>query len=112
MSKHSRRISLLSEPHLATVNITASLSKRIPPPTHVGSGHSKAPTVLCRFAVETHENRLIHSPPLPPRKFADGERGCFAFPRRNLTHLHQLLMAKYSNEAPPQTDEAVYDEQT
>ena len=62
MSKHSRRISLLSEPHLATVNITASLAKRIPPPTHLGSGHSKAPTVLCRVAVETHVNRLITRP--------------------------------------------------
>ena len=79
MSKHSRRITFLSEPHLATVNITALLSKRIPPPTHVGSGHSKAPTVLCRFAVETHENRLIHSPPLPPRNFADGEGGVLLF---------------------------------
>ena len=81
MSIHSRRISLLGEPHLATVNITASLAKRIPAPTHVGSGHSKAPTVLYRFAVETHENRLIYSPPLPPRKFADGERGRFAYPK-------------------------------
>jgi hypothetical protein len=79
MSKHSRRITFLGEPHLATVNITASLSKRIPPSTRVESGHSKAPSVICRFAVETHVNRLIHSPPLPPRKFADGEGGVLLF---------------------------------
>ena len=79
MRIHSRRISILDEPHRATVNITASLAKQIPAPTHVGSGHSKAPTVLRGFAEETHENRLIHSPPLPPRKFAEGERGLFAF---------------------------------
>ena len=41
MSVHSRRLSLLSELHLATVNITASLAKRIPAPTHVGSGHPR-----------------------------------------------------------------------
>ena len=41
MSAHSRRLSLLSELHLATVNITASLAKRIPAPTHVGSGHPR-----------------------------------------------------------------------
>ena len=55
MGIHSRRISLLGERQLTTVNITASLAKRIPAPTHVGSGHSKAPTVLRRFAVDTHE---------------------------------------------------------
>ena len=62
MSTHSRRITLLGESHLTTVNITASLAKRIPARTHVGSDHSKVPTVLRSFAVETHETRLIHSP--------------------------------------------------
>jgi hypothetical protein len=37
MSIHSRRISILGEPHLTMVNITASLAKRIPVPTDVGS---------------------------------------------------------------------------
>ena len=78
MSRHSRRYSLLNEAHHTTVNFTASLAKRIPAPTFVGSGHYKAPTVLRSFVVATHENRLIHSPPFPPRKFAEGERGFFA----------------------------------
>ena len=75
---HSRRISILGESHFTTVNITASFAKQIPAPTYVGSGHSKATTVFRGSAVETHENRLIHSPHLPPRKFAEGERGFFA----------------------------------
>ena len=79
MSIHSRRISILGEPHLTTVNITASFAKQIPAPTYAGSGHSKATTVFRGFAVETHEHRLIHLPPLPPRKFADGERGLFVY---------------------------------
>ena len=81
MSTHSRRISLLGEPYLTTVNITASLAKRIPAPANVGSGHFKAPTVLRGFAVETHENRLIHSPLSPLRTFADGGRGFFVSPK-------------------------------
>jgi len=79
MSKHRRRISLLSEPHLATVIVTASLAKRIPAPTQVGSGHSKAPTVLCGFAVEANENRLIHSPPLLRNHSQMGEGGVSLF---------------------------------
>jgi hypothetical protein len=84
MSTHSRRISLLGEPHLTTVNLTASLAKRIPAPANVGSGHFKAPTVLRGFAVETHENRLIHSPLSPPQKFADGGKGVFCFSKMKL----------------------------
>ena len=84
MTVHSRRNSLLGKPHLTTVNRTASLAKQIPAPTNVGSGHFKAPTVLRGFAVETHENRLIHSPLSPLRKFADGGKGVFCFSKMKL----------------------------
>jgi hypothetical protein len=79
MSIHSRRISILGEPQRTTVNITASLAKQIPAPIHVGSGHSKAITVLRDFAVETHENRLIPSPPLHLREKSQMGKGAFCF---------------------------------
>ena len=63
---------------------SAYMYARIPAPTHVGPGNFKAPTVLCRFAIETHENRLNHSPPLSPRKIRRWGKGVFCFSKMKL----------------------------
>lgn len=58
MSVHSRRISILGQSHLTTVNITVSLAKQIPASTYVGSGYSKATTVFRGFAVEAPDSKV------------------------------------------------------
>ena len=94
MNTHSRRYLLLAEARPATVNLTASLAERIPAPTLVGPGHYKAPTVLRCLCADTHEDRLIHTPPLPLRILANGGGGFFAFAKQKLTHLHTVSWTK------------------
>ena len=80
MSVHSRRLSLLSELHLATVNITASLAKRIPAPTHWDRATQGTYRPLPRRCRNSREPDSV-APFASAKKFADGERGRFAYAR-------------------------------
>jgi hypothetical protein len=98
MCAHSRRFSLRDKARHTTVNRTAALAQQ-PPGSHYSlwdrapQGNHRPSCRRCRYAIASITRRLSH----PQRKSQMEVRGCVAFARSDLTHLHILWRTKDSS---------------